>query len=66
MNKTYTITKGEMMNILTVIVGRCLQKEPVIKNDEQVKDEQGNNLWQFDAQGAVAALELLAKITGVL
>lgn len=46
---------------------RCRQATPVMKFNfatqmmEQVKDEDDNNVWQFDSQGANKALELLGK-----
>ena len=46
---------------------RCLQKVPVMDWDHATKsmvqrqDEAGNDMWEFDSQGANRALELLGK-----
>jgi phage terminase small subunit len=46
---------------------RCLQKVPVmvwngeLKAMVQKQDEAGNDMWEFDSQGANRALELLGK-----
>ena len=46
---------------------RCLQKVPVmvwngeLKAMVQKQDESGNDMWEFDSQGANRALELLGK-----
>jgi hypothetical protein len=53
-------------------VARCMQAAPVMtfnkqtKQYEQVKDDNGANIWQFDSKGAIAGLELIAKLTGQL
>lgn len=53
---------------LTEVVERTMQRAPVMvrrgKETVQAQDEDGNDLWQFDAQGAVKALALIAKHTG--
>jgi phage terminase small subunit len=53
---------------LTEIVERCLERAPVMVRDGrnwvQKEDEDGNGVWEFDAQGAVKALALLAKHVG--
>lgn len=52
------------------VIERTMQRAPVLEYDRekkayvQAKDENGNNLWTFDARGAVAALTLLSKHTG--
>lgn len=43
---------------------RCMQAKPVTFMGRQVKDEEGNNLWKFDSQGANKALDMLMKHTG--
>jgi len=52
---------------LIEISQRCLQKVPVMiwdhttKSMVQKQDEAGNDVWEFDSQGANRALELLGK-----
>lgn len=51
------------------VVERCMQRAPVMtrkgKGWEQATDADGNDLWQFDARGAVAGLTLIAKMGGL-
>jgi phage terminase small subunit len=55
---------------LTEIAERCMQKRPVMKWDYQrkemiqVTDEEGRDVWQFDSMGANRAMELLGKHVG--
>ena len=42
-----------------------MQKKAVVKKGEQIQDENGNNIWTFDAKNAVRALELLGKHLGI-
>ena len=56
---------------LTEVVERCMERAPVMVRDPldgrkwvQKQDDEGRNVWQFDATGAVKALTLLAKHTG--
>ena len=50
---------------LVEVAERCMQKRPVRNmRGEQVVDEEGNNLWTFDAKGANRALELIGKHVG--
>ena len=52
---------------LVDISQKCQQKIPVMEFDAankcmmQKKDENGNNVWEFDSAGANRALELLGK-----
>lgn len=56
---------------LTEVVERTMQRSPVLEFDRdlkqmvQSKDEDGNNIWQFDARGAVSALQLVGKHHGM-
>lgn len=56
-----------VVNNLIEVSQRCLQKVPVMEwNGElkamvQKKDDSGNDVWEFDSQGANRALELLGK-----
>lgn len=60
------ITQDYVLGNLTEIVERCMQRRPVLNmGGKQVQDEEGNNLWAFDAKGANRALELLGKHLGM-
>lgn len=54
---------------LTAVVDRCMQRAPVMVKDGkdwvQAKDEEGRDIWQFDAKGANGALTLLGKHLGM-
>lgn len=55
---------------LKEVAMRCMKKKPVVKWDYELgqyvqqTDEDGNNVWDFDSQGANKALELLGKHVG--
>ena len=67
-----TITVAYVLENLTEVVERCMERAPVMvraedgKGMEQKVDEDGNRVWQFDSRGATAALTLLAKHLGML
>jgi phage terminase small subunit len=50
------------------VVERCLERAPVMvgRTKVQQRDDEGRHVWQFDAQGAIAGLNLLAKLGGLL
>lgn len=56
---------------LTEVVERTMQRAPVLEFDReakayvQAKDEQGRDVWEFDARNAVAALNLVGKHHGM-
>lgn len=50
---------------LQEIVERTMQRQPVMSKGVQAVDEQGNNLWCFDAKNAIKALELLGRHLGI-
>lgn len=59
-NERTKITQDEVIRDIIEVKNRCMQKVPVF-----LLDENGNNLWKFDAQGANKALDMLAKHTGL-
>lgn len=65
------ITADYVLSGLKQVAERCLQKEPVMKWNysekemEQAKDENGNDIWQFDSMGANRSFELLGKHIGL-
>lgn len=59
------LSQDYVLNNLIEIVERCMQKKAVVKKGEQIQDENGNNIWTFDAKNAVRALELLGKHLGI-
>ncbi len=64
-NERTKITQDEVITDIIEVKNRCMQKAPVLFMGKQVQDENGNNLWKFDSQGANKALDMLAKHTGV-
>ena len=64
-NERTKITQDEVIRDIIEVKNRCMQKAPVIFMGNRVQDENGNNLWKFDAQGANKALDMLAKHTGL-
>lgn len=63
-NKRTKITQDEVVANIVEVMQRCMQAKPVTFMGRQVKDEEGNNLWKFDSQGANKALDMLMKHTG--
>lgn len=59
------ITQDYVLQNLTEIVERTMQRKPVMSKGEQATDENGNNLWTFDAKNAIKALELLGRHLGM-
>ena len=59
-----------LVNDLLEIKERCMQKAPVMKFDPesksmvQAQDEEGNNLWVFDANAAIKTIVELGKHDG--
>ena len=63
--KRTEITQDYVISNLQEIVERCMEKKPVMAKGEQLQDEEGNNVWCFDAKNAIKALELLGKHLGI-
>jgi phage terminase small subunit len=59
------VTQDYVLANLTEVVERCLQRAPVMvrqgREMVQLKDDEDRDVWQFDARGAVASLNLLGK-----
>lgn len=61
------ITADYVLQNLKEIGERCMQRAPVMaynrysKQMEQVQDEEGRDVWTFDANGALRANELMGK-----
>jgi phage terminase small subunit len=62
--KEHNITHQQLIEDLTEIKNRCMQAKPVTFMGKHIKDENGNNLWKFDAKGATKAIELIGRHTG--
>jgi phage terminase small subunit len=63
------VNQDYVLSNLTEVVERCMQRAPVMvrqgKHVVQAQDEDGNDIWQFDANGAVKALNLLGQHLGL-
>ena len=64
------ITQDYVLRNLTEVVERCMQRAPVMvragREWVQATDDEGRDVWQFDARGANQALGLLARHLGML
>lgn len=61
-----SVSADYVVNNLVEIVERCMQRAPVLTmKGEQVVDDEGRNVWRFDAKGANRSLELLGKHLGM-
>jgi phage terminase small subunit len=64
--KKSEVTAEYVLTNLREVVERCLQRAPVVTmKGEQVMDEEGRSVWEFNAPGANKALELLGKHLGM-
>lgn len=63
------LTAEAIVADLIEVKERCMQRAPVMvregKEMVQAIDEEGRNVWQFDAKGANKSLELLGKHIGM-
>lgn len=65
-SRRISVDQDYVIGNLIEIVERTMQRAPVTNmKGEQVQDENGNNLWEFDAKSANKALELLGKHLGI-
>lgn len=61
------ISAAYVLKTLQEVAERCMQKAPVMEFDHEAKemrqavDEDGKDIWEFNANGANKALELLGK-----
>ena len=62
--KEHNITHQQLIEDLIEIKDRCMQAKPVTFMGKHIQDENGNNLWKFDAKGATKAIELIGRHTG--
>lgn len=68
--KRNKISQDEVLQDLIEIKNRCLQNVPVMYFDREEKEwkhegkEYGEPLYKFDSQGAIKALDSIAKIIG--
>ncbi len=63
--KRTELTQDYIVSNLMEIVSRTMQATPVIRKGEQLTDENGQGVWEFDAKNALRALELLGKHLGM-
>lgn len=59
------ITADYVIGTLAEVVERCMERAPVMvgsgKDRDQLIDDEGRHVWEFNAPGANKALELLGK-----
>lgn len=59
------VSAAYVLKNLTLVVERCLERAPVMVREDgetvQKVDADGNHVWEFNANGANRALELLGK-----
>ncbi len=64
------ITADYVLANLAEVVERCMQRAPVMvrrgREMVQLEDADGNDVWQFDAQGAIGATRILAQHLGMI
>ncbi len=64
--KRVELNHDYVISNLTEIVERCMQRAPVCNNrGVQIQDEEGRDVWTFNARGAVASINLLGKHLGM-
>ena len=63
------ITADYVLSNLTEVVERCMTRAAVMVREDgervQAVDEDGRNVWTFNAKGALSALDLLGKHLGL-
>lgn len=60
------LSQDYVIDNLLEIVERCMQRSPVTDmKGKPIQDEEGRDVWAFDAKNAVRALELLGKHQGM-
>ena len=61
-----SVSADYVLSNLVEIVERCMHRAPVLTmKGGQVVDDEGRNVWRFDAKGANKSLELLGKHLGM-
>jgi len=60
------LTAEHMTLRLNEIYRRCMQAQPVMAWDREIKEWVESGVWQFDSRGAVRAAEMLMKLGGLL
>ena len=64
--KKNEVTADYVISSLKEVAERCLQRAKAVNaKGEQIRDEEGRGIWQFDSAGANKALGLLGKYLGL-
>lgn len=67
--KRVELTADYVLSNLTEVVERCMQRAPVMvrvgREMQQAQDDEGRDVWQFDAKNSVSALNLLGQHLGM-
>lgn len=63
------LTQDYVVDTLTEVVERCMERAPVMvragREFVQLVDDEGRDVWRFDAKGANGALKLLGEHLGM-
>ena len=59
------IKKEEIIDRIDTVYKRCIQAEPVLIYDKELKSYVNSGEWKFDASNALKALKMLGDIVGL-
>ena len=60
-----SITKTEIISRIDEVYKRCVQAEPVLVYDKELKSHVNSGEWKFDASNALKALKMLGDAVGL-
>ena len=63
--KDADITKEEIIRRIDDVYKRCVQAEPILVYDKELKSYVNSGEWKFDASNALKALKMLGDISGI-
>ena len=63
--KPYAVTKEEIIERIDKVYKRCMQAEPVLVYDKELKCKVNSGEGEFDASNALKALKMLGDAAGL-